>query len=197
MEIMIVYDGSKCAENALEDLRYAGLPFEAEVKLASAVEPIIPAGLSDLAWNISLARESQARVRQARFELRRGCALLERIFPDWELDTSVYEWAREFGLLRLAAEWQPDLVVINPVNRRRFERLILGDFVRSVIQGTSCSVRIARVANLQPETGLRLLVGFDGSGGAANAVCQIWARYWPPGTQVHLVAALKPSLLYY
>jgi nucleotide-binding universal stress UspA family protein len=195
LKIMIVYDGSKGAENTLEDIRYAGLPSGAEVKIVTMVEPIIPAGLFDLAWNITLVRESQSRVQQARFRLRRGCARLERIFPDWEVDTSVCEWAREFGIVRLAAEWQPDLIVINPVDRSRFESLVLGDAARSVIKGASCSVRVARAANPRSRKGLRLLIGFDGSRGAAATICQVWARHWPPGTQAHLVAAFKPSVL--
>jgi nucleotide-binding universal stress UspA family protein len=38
MKILIAYDGSECADAALDDLRKAGLPADAQIKVLSVVE---------------------------------------------------------------------------------------------------------------------------------------------------------------
>jgi nucleotide-binding universal stress UspA family protein len=38
MKILIAYDGSECADSALDDLRRAGLPPDAQIKVLSVVE---------------------------------------------------------------------------------------------------------------------------------------------------------------
>ena len=42
MKILIAYDGSNCADAALEDLRRAGLPPEAEVVVLSVADVWLP-----------------------------------------------------------------------------------------------------------------------------------------------------------
>ena len=42
MKILVGYDGSKCADAALDDLRRAGLPADAQVKVLSVVENWLP-----------------------------------------------------------------------------------------------------------------------------------------------------------
>src|SRR5262245_23215103 len=42
MKILIGYDGSECADAALDDLRMAGLPSDAQIKVLSVVENWLP-----------------------------------------------------------------------------------------------------------------------------------------------------------
>jgi hypothetical protein len=42
MKILIGYDGSECADAALEDLQFAGLPDSASARVLSAVEVFLP-----------------------------------------------------------------------------------------------------------------------------------------------------------
>jgi nucleotide-binding universal stress UspA family protein len=42
MKILVAYDGSECADAALDDLRRAGLPSDAQVKVLSVVENWLP-----------------------------------------------------------------------------------------------------------------------------------------------------------
>ncbi len=42
MKILIAYDGSDCAEAALDDLQCAGLPLEAEAQIISVAEVWLP-----------------------------------------------------------------------------------------------------------------------------------------------------------
>src|SRR5215211_6600960 len=43
MKILIAYDGSECADNAIEDMQRAGLPAEAEALVVSVEEEWLPA----------------------------------------------------------------------------------------------------------------------------------------------------------
>jgi nucleotide-binding universal stress UspA family protein len=45
MKILIGYDGSDCAEAALDDLRRAGLPETAEAHILSVAEVWLPPGI--------------------------------------------------------------------------------------------------------------------------------------------------------
>jgi hypothetical protein len=42
MKILIAYDGSSCADAALDDLRYAGLPHVAEALIMSVADVFLP-----------------------------------------------------------------------------------------------------------------------------------------------------------
>ena len=42
MKILVAYDGSECADAALDDLRMAGLPSDAKIKVLSVVENWLP-----------------------------------------------------------------------------------------------------------------------------------------------------------
>ena len=42
MKVLVAYDGSKCADAALDDLRRAGLPPDAQIKVLSVVENWLP-----------------------------------------------------------------------------------------------------------------------------------------------------------
>jgi nucleotide-binding universal stress UspA family protein len=42
MKILVAYDGSECADAALDDLRRAGLPSDAQIKVLSVVENWLP-----------------------------------------------------------------------------------------------------------------------------------------------------------
>jgi nucleotide-binding universal stress UspA family protein len=193
MKILIEYDGSRRADDAIEDLQNAGLPREAKAKIACVVESIIPTGMPEVGWSVVYAQVTEREVRQARLAMREACLRLSEIFPDWELEDAVYQGRTELGIIELAAKWRPDLVVISPLNRNQFGRLIFGSLSRSIVERSSCSVRVARPADIQDGTELRLLIGFDGSSDSAAAVREVASRRWPRGAQVRLVAGFKSS----
>lgn len=190
MKIMIAYDGSLRAEAALRDLQYAGLPHLAEAKLVSVVEPIMPAGPPDAALGALIMLDTQGETQQANRNVRRGAARLHQTFPGWALDTAVRRGNPALQIVTEAENWNPEMIVISPLNRSKLERLIFGSFSRSVVENAPCTVRVARPAGDEDAKGLRLLVGYDGSPGAEAAVCEIALRHWPANTEVRLVAAM-------
>lgn len=187
LKILLAYDGSPRAESALRDLPLAGLPTAAVVKLLSVVEPWLPAGLPDLTCGAPLVAAQQGEWRHAAGAVRQGLAALQQSFPGWSCQTAVRRGNPVVQVIAEAQAWKPGLVIISPLNRSRFERALLGSFSRNVIEAAPCSVRVARMHQPNPATGLRLLVGFDGSRAAAAAVHEVARRGWPPHTEVRLV----------
>jgi nucleotide-binding universal stress UspA family protein len=193
MKILIEYDGSRRADDAIEDLRNAGLPLEAKAKIVSVVEPIIPTGMPEDSLSVAYAQVAEHQVQQSRLAVKEACERLSELFPDWELEYAVYQGRTEPKIIELAAKWKPDLVVISPLNRNELGRLIFGSLSRSIVERSSCSVRVARPGNIRDGRGLRLLIGFDGSSGSAVAVREVASRRWPRGAQVLLVTGFKSS----
>jgi len=193
MKILVEYDGSKDADSVLEDLQNAGLPGEASAKIVSIIEPIIMAGMPEAALIGTCAKVTEYEIRQSRIAIKEACDRLHEVLPDWEMDYASYLGNTEEEIIELARAWNPDLVVIKPSNHGEFSRLIFGSPSRSIVEKSSCSVRIARPAEKLERAGLRLLIGFDGS---AAAVREVASRCWQSGTQVRLVAGFKtPGIL--
>jgi nucleotide-binding universal stress UspA family protein len=195
MKILIEYDGSRRADDAIEDLQNAGLPREAKAKIVSVVEPIIPTGMPEISWSVAYAQVAEHQVQQSRLAVKEACERLNEIFPDWQLEDAVYQGKTELKIVALASKWKPDLVVISPLNCNELRRLIFGSLSRSIVERSSCSVRVARPANIWDGSGLRLLIGCDGSSGSAAAVREVASRRWPRGAQVRLVTGLKSFAL--
>jgi nucleotide-binding universal stress UspA family protein len=195
MKILIEYDGSRRADDAIEDLRNAGLPREAKAKIISVVEAVIPTGMPEVPWNAAYAQVTEREVRQATLAVGEACRRLSEIFPAWELEDAVYQGNTELVIIELAAKWKPDLVIISPLNRNKLGRLIFGSPSRSIVEISSCSVRVARPTNIRDGNGLRLLIGFDGSSGSAAVVREVASRRWPRGAQVRLVTGFKSSFV--
>jgi nucleotide-binding universal stress UspA family protein len=153
MKILIEYDGSRRADDAIEDLRNAGLPNEAKAKIVSVVELITPTGMPEIPWSVVYAQVAERQVRLSRSAVKEACERLSELFPDWELEDAVYQGKRELKIIELAAKWKPDLVIICPLNRNELGRLIFGSPSRSIVESSSCSVRVTRPSDNGMEVG--------------------------------------------
>jgi nucleotide-binding universal stress UspA family protein len=195
MKILIEHDGSRRAKSAIEDLQIAGLPREVKVKIVSVVEPIIPVCIPEAAWLTVSPQVTEHVIQQSKFAIKAACERLNELFPYWELDYAVYQGKTERGIIELTEKWKPDLVVLGPINRSELGRLIFGSLSRSIVDRSSCSVRVARPIDTQDVTMLRLLIGFDGSAGSAAAVSEVASRCWSRGTQVRIVSGFQSSFV--
>ncbi|MCV4567144.1 universal stress protein, partial [Escherichia coli] len=79
-------------------------------------------------------------------------------------------------------EFGADLIIIGSQGKGALERVVLGSVSQKVLTSAACSVRIARGKVDTDPAPIRLLVGFDGSKGAAAAVDSILRRSWPENT---------------
>ena len=205
MKLLIAYDGSGCAEAALDDLQRAGLPQEAEALVVSVAEMWLPppppsayevvaeataahtpAALQrEYVKDSSPVLETRALAEEARERLRAK-------FPGWVVKAEAFYGSPAREVLRVADEWGPQLVVVGSHGRTALGRFVLGSVSQKVLHEASSSVRVARGrVEVEPRP-CRVLVGVDGSPGAEAAVRAVAARHWPEGGEARVVLVDGP-----
>ena len=133
MKILIAYDGSDCANAALEDLQRAGLPRVAEALImsvadvflppSSSPEPALPAEVS-----VAVQRACQATraVDEARALAQHARTHLLTFFPAWDVRAEACADSPAWAVVKKAEAWQPDLIVVGSNGRSVLGRLWLG-----------------------------------------------------------------------
>src|SRR5215468_10010515 len=99
MKILVAYDGSECADAALDDLRRAGLPANAQIKVLSVVETWLPppSGL-EMTEHITRAGEFLTLAR-------RGGARLAALEPVWDVRSESGFGSPATVIIEKADEW--------------------------------------------------------------------------------------------
>lgn len=201
MKVMIAYDGSAHADAALDDLRRAGLPREAEALIVTVSDSLVSASssMAEIAGTaltsrrvtsaIAVAKEQAARLLiEARGFATEARRRVLSYFPDWEVRTEVLEGSPSRELLRKAESWRPDLIVVGSQGRSALGRFFLGSVSKALATNARSSVRVGRRGvEESDEAPPRIIVGVDGSHGAARAVRAVGVRAWPDGTEVRLI----------
>jgi nucleotide-binding universal stress UspA family protein len=207
VRILIGYDGSKCADAALDDLGRAGLPENAEAQILSTAEvwlsPPPPSSeeIVEQARQVKVpadlkriySKECEA-AKEALSLAQRAQERLKAIFPKWEVSADSACGSPAWELVSKADLWKPDLIVVGSHGRTALGRFVLGSVSQRVLTEARCSVRVARGRVEEPDTPVRLIIGVDGSPGSAAAVQAVAARYWPPRSEAKLVAVDDPLL---
>ena len=201
MKILIAYDGSECAEAALEDLKSAGLPKTAEALVMTTADVFLPPPNNEGIDNtfpvyvpvgVKRARErADRKLKEARSLAKRASEQVKKNFPEWQVRDEALADSPAWAIIRTADEWKPDLVVVGAQGHSVLGgRLILGSVSQRVLYEASCSVRVARGRQRDGNSPLRLIIGADNSQyskGVVEAVCR---RDWPKGTEVRLLAVV-------
>lgn len=204
MKILIGYDGSDCANAALDDLRRAGLPAKAEVVVLTAADVFLPpdAGESSdeeptspdyvpravkLAWERARRAFEEAEILAARASER-----LRVLFPQWKITPEAQAETPHWAIILKANEWKPDLVVVGSHGRSGLGRVFFGSVSQKVLHELSCSVRIARGRHLLEPSPIRLILAADGSPDAEAMLNMVISRRWPKATQVKLITVAEP-----
>jgi nucleotide-binding universal stress UspA family protein len=202
MKVMIAYDGSAYADAALEDLRRAGLPREAEALIVSIGEGLVNVyspvaeltGTAPTSHRVTsaaaVAREQAVRLlAEARRFAARARKRVLSYFPGWKVRTRVLEGSPSRELLRKAEKWGPDLIVVGSQGRSAVSRFLLGSVSKKLATESRSSVRVARrTVERGQDAPPRIMIGVDGSTGAEGAVRAVGRRVWPEGTEVRIVA---------
>lgn len=183
MKILVAYDGSECADAALDDLRRAGLPANAQIKVLSVLENWLPppSGL-ELVEHIGRDEEFLALSR-------RGGLRLGSMEPGWDVKSELGAGSPATVIIEKADGWGADLIVVGSHGRTALGQFFFGSVSQRVLHEAHCSVRVARGRVEEPDTPVRLIVGVDGSKGAEAAVATVAARKWPAGSEVRIVNA--------
>ena len=165
MKLLIAYDGSPCADAALDDLRRAGLPAEGVEAVVVAVAevwlpPPPPSGYEIVeaaraAHGPAELAERTSRAALAVKEARRLVALaVERVrksFPGWKVLAEAAGGSPSWEVVRRADEWKPDLVVVGSHGRSALGRFVMGSVSQKVLTEARCS----RARGARPRRGRR------------------------------------------
>jgi nucleotide-binding universal stress UspA family protein len=205
MRILIGYDGSKCADGALDDLSRAGLPEDAEAQILSIAEVWLPPPPPSSYEILEEARQvkvpadlkriyskDSTAAKKAFSSAQQAQERLKAIFPRWKVSADSSCGSAAWELVSKADEWKPDLIVVGSHGRTALGRFVLGSVSQRVLTEAHCTVRVARGRVEEPDTPVRLIVGVDGSPGSEAAVRAIAGRNWPPHSEVKLVAVDDP-----
>ncbi|HEX6044533.1 MAG TPA: universal stress protein [Pyrinomonadaceae bacterium] len=204
-KILIAYDGSACAEAALDDLQRAGLPDDAEAVVMSVTElwlpPVPPSSFEviDLARAVQVPADlthvysqTSPAVQTAQTLADRGATRLRTNFPGWHVSTQTGVGSPRSELIQQTDNWKPDLIVLGSHGHSMLTRLVLGSVSQGVLTDAHTSVRIARGRVEEPNTPVRIVVGVDGSDASAAAVREVAARNWPAQSEVRIIAVTDP-----
>ncbi len=205
MKILIGYDGSSCADAALDDLHRAGLPGQVKASVLSVTEGWIPP--PDLSTSEIVERAEQVHVpgdlkrvfargsnamNKAQVLAQRAVDRLRANFPGWEIVAEASCGSPAWELVLKADQWQPDLIVVGSHGRSAVSRFVLGSVSQRVLTEARCSVRVARGRLEEPDTPVRIIVGVDGSAASDLALREVASRTWAPTSEVRVVIANDP-----
>jgi nucleotide-binding universal stress UspA family protein len=183
MKILVAYDGSECADAALDDMRRAGLPADAQIKVLSVIENWLPppSGL-EIIEHIDRSQEYLALAR-------RGGLRLVAMEQGWDVKSESGAGSPATVIIEKADEWEADLIVVGSHGHTALGRFFFGSVSQKALHEARRSVRVARGRIEEPGTPVRLIIGVDGSKGAEAAVEAVAARKWPAGSEVRIVNA--------
>ena len=202
VKVLIAYDGSAYADAALDDLRRAGLPREAEALIVSVSDSLVnpSSSIADIAGTaptsgrvtaaIAAAHEQATRLlEEAKEFAAKAGDRVRSYFPDWEVQAEGIAGWPSTELINRANEWKADLVVVGSQGRSALGRFILGSVSKKLATESRSSVRVARrTVEKSQDAPPRIMIGVDGSPGAERAVRSVGRRVWPEGTEVRIVA---------
>ena len=204
MRVLIAYDGSQCAESALDDLIHAGLPQKGEALVLTVAEvwlPPPPPSAFDVVEMVT-ARSPQAlehkymsaskSVETARDQAARAAVRLSAKFPDWKVAHEAVWGSPSWELYSRAEAWKADLIVVGSHGRSAVSKFFLGSISQWLLTEARCSVRVGRGKLDEPDFPVRLLLGLDGSNNAKKALEEIAARRWPEKSEVRVVTVHHP-----
>jgi nucleotide-binding universal stress UspA family protein len=207
MKILIAYDGSQCADVALNEMARAGLPEESVAMILTVADVVLPPpippvpGIAEPLLSVqtpAAAREWRERAFRAvddAYSLAAQAAeMVKKRFPAWTLSASSDGDSPAWAIINKAEEWGADLIIVGSHGRSALGRFFLGSVSQKVMSDAHCSVLIARASGAHKDKAARLVIGVDGSPGSKAAVDAVAKRRWPEGTEARLVSALAPLM---
>jgi len=210
MKILIGYDGSDYADDALDHLRRAGLPRRADAMVVSVagrrlsdplpssyelVEAMQEVGPDSDSQSGVGKKESLAEAEALALSLQ-ASKRLKSIFPDWDVRATAesHPTSPAWVLMQRADEWGADLIVVGSQGRSMLGRMILGSVSQKVATEAKCSVLVGRGRDEgrgeKNGSAARIIIGLDGSESSDQVARAVAARTWPGGSLARLVTAL-------
>jgi nucleotide-binding universal stress UspA family protein len=205
MKLLIAYDGSKCADAALDDLTHAGLPPTGEALVMSVAEVWLPPPPPSAYEIVAMAATAKGPMALERKYMAGSQAVIdadalaakaaERFqanFPNWKVKHESLWGSPNWELFSRAESFRADLIVVGSHGRSAIGRLFLGSISQWLLNEARCSVRVARGKLDEPDFPVRLIVGLDGSKNAEFALHELAARHWPDKSEIRVVVVDQP-----
>lgn len=190
MKILIAYDSSSCAHDALFELKRAGLPQKAEAIVLCVAEPWqAPVGVGGFIADTSSLSDERTALHQA----EEGRTTLMNIFSEWHIHAEGRKGSPSHQIIKRADEWEADLIVVGSHGLNAMERLVFGSVSQQTVTSAHCPVRVARGNPHRDQQPIRLLIGIDGSTDSLGAVDAVLERDWPEHTKVWLVTGIASN----
>ena len=204
-KILVGYDGSDCAVDAIKDLARAGLPATGTaIVLAVASSSQVPAvayspasaALSEVSWVAPSTWQElvDEATKETMDTASAGEALVRSILPNWEIQGDHSLDSAYRGIVDQAEKHAVSLIVVGSHGRSTLGRMLLGSTSQFVLGHAQCSVRVGRRSSTAPGSPLRIVVGVDGSAGSFAAIHEVTRRHWPEGTAFRVLASVDLRL---
>lgn len=197
MKILAAYDGSDCAEEALQDLSRSGLPQEnVEILLMEVAEVWLPPenitetdeqrNFITEAVQKKLERNQKILIAAAT-SVRQAGVKIAKLFPRWTVKAKATYGSPAWEILFRADDFNPDLIVVGSHGRSRLGRIWLGSVSQKIVTEANCSVRVTRGTVKKDGSPVKLIIGYDGTKGSDEAVRVVANRHWAAGSEVRVV----------
>jgi len=147
MKILIATDGSESSAAVIEKTcNIIGNPENTEVKIITAVEPMVPMGAEPFAISAeyyaqtseALLEQGKKTVEQAEKDLRNKCSNLGNV------SSEVIRGGAAQAIVEKAQDWNADLIVVGSHGYGFWSRALLGSVSNSIANHAPCSVLIVR-----------------------------------------------------
>jgi nucleotide-binding universal stress UspA family protein len=206
MKLLIAYDGSECADSALDDLTRAGLPERGEAVVMSVAEVWLPPPAPSSYEIVEMAAvPNGARTLQRKYmaasQVVKECDQMaskaarrfQANFPKWKVRHEATWGSPNWELYSKAESWKADLIIAGSHGRTALGRFFLGSISQWLLNEARCSVRVARGRQWdEPDFPVRLVLALDGSRNSEKALEQIIARRWPKKSEVYVLTVDQP-----
>src|SRR5262245_48820324 len=127
MKVLFAFDGSECAEGAIDDLHRAGLPENTRLVVISIEEEwLANSSGTEAIENIDRRREHLARARRA-------AARMRWFHQDWEIEVETAKGSPAEMIIEKAKQLQADLIVLGSHGRRVPAGAIFGSVAQKVL----------------------------------------------------------------
>lgn len=147
MKILIATDGSESSAAVIEkSCKIIGKPENTEVKIITAVEPMMPMGAEPFAISAeyyaqtaeALLEQGKKTIEQAEKDLRDKCSNLGGV------SSEVIRGGAAQAIVEKAQDWNADLIVVGSHGYGFWSRALLGSVSNSIANHAPCSVLIVR-----------------------------------------------------
>jgi nucleotide-binding universal stress UspA family protein len=148
LKMLVPIDASEASVAAVREVGHCPLPVGSTIEVLYVIHSRLPVIPDFPPWAVTIAaahgESVRAQARQAAEVLDAAARYLQSQQPHAAILSKTVEGIPKDEILREAASWEADRIVLGSHGRRPGERAILGSTAAAVAAEAQCSVQIAR-----------------------------------------------------